>query len=48
MERINEVISKYFSDISKKGHKKNPRPKEFYQMMNKKSLEKRRKKTVDN
>jgi len=32
-----ELISKIMSDIAKAGHKKNPRSKEFYQNMGKKS-----------
>ncbi len=47
---IDKKISKYFSDISKKGHKQSPRPKEFYSKMGKKSAENKAKKlsTLDN
>ena len=33
METRQEQISKIMSDIAKEGHKKNPRPREFYQNM---------------
>jgi len=39
-----EIISKVMSNVAKKGHKSNPRPKEFYINMCKKSGESRRKK----
>lgn len=39
-----EIISKVMSDVAKKGHKSNPRPKDFYVNMGKKSGEARRKK----
>lgn len=31
-----KLISMYFSTLAKQSHKKNPRPKEFYQNMAKK------------
>lgn len=39
-------IKKYFSELAKKSHKKNPRPKEFYSEMGKRSAESRRKNKV--
>lgn len=43
-----EILSKVMSNVAKKGHKKNPRSREFYVNMGKKSGEARRKKkTVD-
>lgn len=39
-----EGIRKYFSDLAKERHRKNPLPKEHYQKMQKASLEARRKK----
>lgn len=39
----NKIISKYFSELAKKSHKKSPRSKEFYQKM----AQARWKKTVD-
>lgn len=37
----NTAISKYMSEIASKGHKINPRPREFYVEMQRKSVEKR-------
>jgi hypothetical protein len=37
-----EIIKKYFSDKAKKMHKDNPRTKEFYSEMGKRSAEKRK------
>lgn len=36
-----EIISKFLSDIAKKGHKNKPRSKEFYQAMQKKAVKNR-------
>lgn len=48
MKNPNPEVSKFFSEIAKRVHKQKPRPKEFYQAMNKKSLEVRRaKRAVD-
>lgn len=41
-----KIISKYFSELAKKSHKKSPRPKEFYVKMGKKSGIARRKKGI--
>lgn len=35
---IDPQISKWYSEISKQGHKKNPRPKEYYQKIQRKSV----------
>jgi len=44
----NKEVSKYFSELAKKTHKKNPRTKEFYQEMAKKRWDKEKEKKVDN
>lgn len=49
MEGINnmddkQIINRYFSDLAKKRHKDNPKPKEYYQELQKKSVESRMKK----
>lgn len=38
---MKKEISEYMSKIAKKGHKKSPRPPEFYKKMGKKSALKR-------
>ena len=38
-----KILSKYFSELAKKTHKKNPRSKEFYAEMGRKSGKARRK-----
>lgn len=43
-KRIPEAVSKYFSVLAKKGHKRKPRTKAFYRDMQKKSMIARRKK----
>jgi hypothetical protein len=37
-----KIIKEYMSKISKEGHKKNPRPREFYVKMRKAWIEKER------
>ena len=39
---IDPQISKYFSELAKKSHKKNPRSKKYYQDIQKKSVIKRK------
>jgi hypothetical protein len=41
-------LSKWYSEIAKKGHRNNPRPKEFYVAMAHKSAESKRKKKEKN
>lgn len=41
MQNSKKIIKNYFSDLAKKSHKKNPRPKEFYQEMQRKGVESR-------
>lgn len=39
-----QEISKYFSELAKKGHKKKPRSREFYSKIGKKGAKARKKK----
>jgi hypothetical protein len=43
-----EIISKYMADMSRKGHKKSPRSKEFYSKIGKIGLANRWGKLKDN
>lgn len=42
MKEKNKTISEFFREVAKKTHKKKPRSKEFYKMMQAKSVAKRR------
>ena len=43
-----EIISKYMSDLGKRGHKNSPRPPEFYSAIGKKGAASRWAKLKDN
>jgi len=48
MARVTPEVSKYFSDLKKQGHKENPKPREYYVELGKKSAEARKLKKQEN